>query len=119
MKLTRKHEIDAAAAVFSNKHPEVNELFVRFTTEIINRGFKNYSVSAIFERIRWETDQADVDGKSTFKLNNNYRAWYARRFMEHNPEHAGFFRTRRRTSALQDALGLYELTPEDFEYETR
>jgi hypothetical protein len=38
--------------------------------------------------------------------------------MEHNPEHAGFFRTRRRASALQDALGLYELTPEDFEYET-
>ena len=118
MKLTRKHEIDAAAAVFSNKHPEVTELFVRFTTEIINRGFKNYSVSAVFERIRWETDQADVDGKSTFKLNNNYRAWYARRFMEHNPEHAGFFRTRRRASALQDALGLYEFTPEDFEYET-
>ena len=117
MKLTRKHEIDAAAAVFSNKHPEVTELFVRFTTEIINRGFKNYSVSAIFERIRWETDQADVDGKSTFKLNNNYRAWYARSFMEHNPEHAGFFRTRYRVSAGQDALGFPELTPEDFEYE--
>jgi len=118
MKLTRQHEIDAEAAVFSSKNPKVNELFVRFTTEIINRGFKNYSVSAVFERIRWETDQADVDGKSTFKLNNNYRAWYARRFMEANPEHAGFFRTRRRTSALQDALGLPELTPKDFEYET-
>src|SRR5210317_844892 len=98
MKLTRQHEIDAEAAVFSSKNPKVNELFVRFTTEIINRGFKNYSVSAVFERIRWETDQADVDGKSTFKLNNNYRAWYARRIMETYPEYDGFFRTRHRLS---------------------
>ncbi len=118
MKLTRQHEIDAEAAVFSSQHPKVNELFVRFTKEIIDRGFSNYSVSAIFERIRWETDQADVDGKSTFKLNNNYRAWYARRFMDANPEHAGFFRTRIRTSAFQAALGSYEITAEDFEDET-
>ena len=116
MKLTRQHEIDAEAAVFSSKNPKVNELFVRFTTEIINRGFKNYSVSAVFERIRWETDQADVDGKSTFKLNNNYRAWYARRFMETYPEYDGFFRTRHRLSGGKDALDLPELTPSDFPY---
>jgi len=36
----------------------------------------------VFERIRWETDQADVDGRSTFKLNNNYRAFFARWFMD-------------------------------------
>ncbi len=114
MTKTRKDEIDQQAADFSAANPLVAKLFVKFTFEAIRRGFKNYSVNAIFERIRWETDQADSDGRSTFKLNNNYRSWYARRFMYRYPEHDGFFRTRERISAHQDATDLPELTPEDF-----
>ena len=113
---TREQEIDGQASEFDEKHPHVRGLFIKFSFEIIERGFNNYSVNAIFERIRWETDQADVDGKSTFKLNNNYRAWYARRFMETYPEYDGFFRTRHRLSGGKDALGLPELTPSDFPY---
>ncbi len=55
---------------------------------MIDKGFKHYSVNAIFERIRWEID-AGGDGISTFKLNNNYRAFYARRFHRMYPEHDG------------------------------
>lgn len=109
---SRKEEIDEQAAAFSKQHPHVSVLFVKFTKEIISRGFKNYSVNAIFERIRWETDKADVDGKSSFKLNNNYRAWYARKFMERYPEYDGFFRTRKRVSDEWIATDLPELTPE-------
>ena len=112
---TRQDEIDRCAEAFSAKHPKVNKLFVAFTKEVIDRGFKHYSVKAVFERIRWETDQADTDGKSTFKLNNNYTAWYARRFMKAFPEYDGFFRTRVRVSSYQDARGLPELTPKDFD----
>ena len=112
---TRQDEIDRCAETFSAKHPKVNKLFVAFTKEVIDRGFKHYSVKAVFERIRWETDQADTDGKSTFKLNNNYTAWYARRFMQAFPEYDGFFRTRVRVSSYQDARGLPELTPEDYD----
>lgn len=112
---TRKDEIDEQAEAFHQKYPMVSVLFVKFTNEVISRGFSHYSVNAIFERIRWETDQADVDGKSTFKLNNNYRAWYARKFMERYPEHEGFFRTRTRISKEQVATDLPELTPEYFD----
>lgn len=111
---TRQEEIDRQAAEFSAKHPIVSRLFVQFTFEAIERGFANYSVNAIFERIRWETDQADSDGRSTFKLNNNYRSWFARRFMQRYPQYNGFFRTRERISKHQHATGMPELTPEDF-----
>ncbi len=119
MILTREDEIDAQAKKFSEKHPKVKGLFALFTREIIARGFRHYSASAIFERIRWETDQADVSGKSMFKLNNNYSPWFARKFMKENPQFDGFFRTRERTSSQQKARALPELTPEDFKYEAR
>ena len=116
---TRQDEIDRCAEAFSAKHPKVNKLFVAFTKEVIDRGFKHYSVKAVFERIRWETDQADAAGKSMFKLNNNYSPWFARKFMKENPQFDGFFRTRIRTSSQQKARALPELTPEDFKYEAR
>jgi len=114
MTKTRKDEIDQQAADFSAANPIVSKLFVKFAFEIIERGFSNYSAKAIFERIRWETDQADSDGRSTFKMNNNYTCWFSRKFMDRYPEHDGFFRTRERISAHQDATDLPELTPEDF-----
>ncbi|BAQ90252.1 hypothetical protein [uncultured Mediterranean phage uvMED] len=112
---SREDEINEQAEAFSKQNPEVSRLFVKFTHEIIARGFRNYSVQAIFERIRWETDQADVDGKSTFKLNNNYTPWFSRKFMERYPEHDGFFRTRKRISGEQTATNLPELTPDYYE----
>jgi hypothetical protein len=47
----------------------------------------------ITERIRWElyiTTKSD-DG---FKINNNHRAFYSRKFMNMYPEWDGIFRTR-------------------------
>lgn len=113
--ITREEEINAQAEAFSDANPIVQRLFVRFTMEAISRGFTHYSSKSIFERIRWETDQADSDGQSTFKINNNYTSWYARRFMEIHPEHSGFFRTRDRISRKEPATNLPELTPADFE----
>ena len=59
--------------------------FEEFAFQMINRGYKNYSVNAIFERIRWEKD-AGGDGITQFKIGNNYRAFYARAFMKKFPE---------------------------------
>jgi len=113
---TRQDELEQAAREFHAENPEVWRLFVRFTLEVVDRGFKNYSVAAIFERIRWETDQADAEGRSTFKLNNNHRAYYARWFMASYPQCRGFFRLRDQPSKHQDAIDLPELTPGDFPY---
>ena len=96
---------------FHKDHPDVWEFFVQFTMEKIEQGYNNYSVNAIFERIRWEKD-AGGDGVTTFKLNNNYRAFYSRRFMRMYTDHSGFFRTRQQTSEDQSATYLPEITPD-------
>ncbi len=77
---------------FHKKNPQVYRLLEKFTFDVIKRGFKNYSINAIFERIRWHTDIETVG--SSFKLSNNHRAYYARYFMHLHPEYQGFFRTK-------------------------
>jgi len=109
--MSRKDEIEGAAKAFHLEHPDIWRLFVRFTNEAINRGFQNYSVNSIFERIRWETDMGG-DGEIKFKLNNNYRPYYARWFMNTRPQYAGFFRTRELVSKHRAATDLPELGPE-------
>jgi hypothetical protein len=110
--MNRYDEMRDAVMSFHAQHPMVWNLFDRFTWDRINRGFKNYSVNAIFERIRWETDQAQT--KRDFKLNNNYRAFYARAWMKANPEYDGFFRTRVQTSKEDMPVNRPELTPQDY-----
>ena len=85
----RHEEMRDQCQRFHNEHPEVWELFVHFTQTMIRKGYPNYSVNAIFERIRWEKDEGG-DGVNQFKLNNNYRAFYARRFMRMYPQYDGF-----------------------------
>jgi hypothetical protein len=111
---TRHDELQLAVKRYHIEHPKVWDLFCGFTFELINRGFKHGSAYAVFERIRWETDQADSDGVSTFKANNNYRPFYARRFMRVYTEHEGFFRLRHQTSKDTIAIGRPELGPKDF-----
>ena len=116
MEKTRLEEMREQCLTFHGQHPEVWEMFVRFTFEMINRGFKHYSAQhGIFARIRWEVDSGG-DGTSQFKINNNYSAFYARRFMKMYPKHDGFFRLREQTSGTGEATNLPELGPGDYEY---
>jgi len=77
---------------FHSENPQVWELLQKFTFQIIDKGYKNYSVNAVFERIRWHTATETSDPE--FKLSNNHRAYYSRMFMDKYPEHEGFFRTK-------------------------
>ncbi len=112
---TRYDEMLEQAREYHEKYPLVWELFTKYTLELIRRGFRHYSCRAIFERIRWETDQASVDGQSTFKVNNNHSSFYARWFMEVFPQYNGFFRIRIQLSKEAEALELPELGPGDFD----
>lgn len=78
--------------VFHAENPEVWELFKRYTFQIIERGYRNYSARAVIHRIRWHTS-VETRG-SDFKINNNWTPHYSRLFREAYPEHSGFFRTR-------------------------
>jgi hypothetical protein len=77
---------------FHEANPKVYELFDRFTKQVIRRGHKNFSSDAILHRIRWETNVATNGDK--FKINDHFSAYYARLWLENNPDHDGFFRTR-------------------------
>jgi hypothetical protein len=113
---TRYDEMLAQFKEFDRQNPEVWELFVRFTRQTIQKGFRNYSAQLIIERLRWHTDKPDERGQSTFKINNNFNTFYARKFMAFYPQHEGFFRLRVQKSKMESASGLPPLTPADFPY---
>jgi len=89
--MTQPTLFDTKFEEYHRKNPQVFEMFKRFTFQKINQGVKRLGASAVAERIRWETSVGGDDG---FKINNNYRAYYARLFMQKYPEHAGLFQLR-------------------------
>ena len=78
---------------FDHQNPRVWDLFVRFTHEAIRANHTTFSAQSIIERIRWKTNVETRDSK--FKINNDFAAFYARKFHAMNPNLNGFFRTRK------------------------
>ena len=77
---------------YHKANPQVWKLFKKFTMQVIGRGYRHFGSGAIIERIRWFVN---VETKNDpWKINNNYRSFYARKFMEMYPEYDGFFRRR-------------------------
>lgn len=54
---------------------------------------RRLSINLLFERLRWYTE-IETQG-DPFKVNNTFRAWYARLLMRQEPALAGVFETRR------------------------
>ena len=73
-------------------NPQVYELFKEFTFQAIRRGHRRLSAWLVVNRIRWETAVETSGGD--FKISNDFIAYYARLFMDENPEFRGFFRTK-------------------------
>lgn len=115
MEKTRSDQLREACQAYHRAHPEVWVLFCQYAWQAIRSGRAHYSAKAIFERIRWHVE---IDGAGDpaveFRLNNNFPALYARRFMRLHPEAAGFFRTRKRISESMPAVSGPELSPSDF-----
>lgn len=78
---------------FDNRNPEIWQMFCEFSFQLINLGFQRYSADAILHRVRWETAVRGV--RDQYKINNNYSAFYARKFRETHPRYAAFFEMRR------------------------
>jgi|TARA_B110000285_G_scaffold160910_1_gene179735 hypothetical protein len=75
------------------ENPHVYQMFSSFTKTAIDAGLPHSSAWLIVNRIRWET-AIETQG-DTFKISNDFIAYYARLFMVYNPEHDGFFRTKK------------------------
>ncbi len=78
---------------FDAENGHVWLLFLQFADQVRLTGRLVYSVNAIFERMRWHTD-IETRSDTEFKLSNNHRAYYARKYMNSHPNRAGFFRTK-------------------------
>jgi hypothetical protein len=62
---------------------------------VLKAGKDRYGIAALYETLRYT---ALVTSGESYKLNNNFRALYARKLMAENAELAGFFWTRERSA---------------------
>jgi hypothetical protein len=86
----------ATAARFAEYHaanPQVYAALRRFALDARRAGRSRMSINMLHERVRWYTTVEAVQDE--FKINNNWRPFYARLLMELEPELAGFFETRK------------------------
>jgi len=78
---------------FDAENPQVWNAFKAVTLRVISSGFEHYGAKAIWEYIRFNFA---MKTGGEFKLNNNYTAFYARKFIEKYPQFEGFFELRKR-----------------------
>lgn len=78
---------------FDALNPGVYDLFKHFAFEKIRKGAKKLGAKAVIERIRWEESCPTIGDE--FKINNNFPAYYARKFMKEFPIYGGIFETRK------------------------
>ncbi len=74
-------------------HPWVFDQLKDLAMMLQGRGHQRYGIGGLFEVLRWHRAM-QIDTQETFKLCNDYRAWYARHLMQAVPELDGFFNLR-------------------------
>lgn len=89
----RKGNLQLQFEEFHRNNPDVFDEIVDICNELRwRRGFHRCGISLVFERLRWL--RAIQTKGDEFKLNNNYRAFYARLVMFLYPGLNGFFEIR-------------------------
>ncbi len=80
---------------FHQAHPEVYDELVRLARQAKTAGQKRLGIAMLYEVVRWNRTIAGLpeDGEP-FKLNNDFRALYARLIMQCNRDLADVFETR-------------------------
>tara|TARA_R110000822_G_scaffold22710_1_gene70878 strand:+ start:48 stop:383 length:336 start_codon:yes stop_codon:yes gene_type:complete len=92
-----KKSIRERFTTFHNGNPKVYRDLVAACRELRSRyGVKHASIGLLWERLRWLSFIAvhrDKDAEP-YKLNDHFRAEYARLIMSREPDLDGFFETR-------------------------
>jgi hypothetical protein len=104
--------IDERFEDFCQRNPEILQRLIELAREAKRRGYKTYSLKALWEVLRF---QADPNFAGRYKLSNNYTSRYARLVMETAPDLRGFFETR----DLKDERGIDPEVRAQAEYEAR
>ena len=87
------HAHDAAARAFHEANPKVYVELRALARQTLHAGRNCLGIGVLWEVMRWHRSLVH-DGAEDFKLNNNYRAWYARELMRREPELVNFFEIR-------------------------
>lgn len=78
--------------VYDTENPAIYVKLAEFALQAHHAGRTRIGIKMLYERVRWySTVEAKDD---TFKLNNNYHAFYARKLMQDYPQLRGVFETR-------------------------
>ena len=77
---------------YDQSNPQVWQLFKQFARDAYQAGHGRFSAQSIIERIRWKTSVETRGGE--FKINNDFAAFYARKYHEAFPQLDGFFQPR-------------------------
>lgn len=75
------------------KHPEIWEMFVHHTQRMIAQGQKHSSADKVLHEIR-DDIKVQKDKSDKYKVNNNYTAYFSRKYVKLYPEHDFFFERR-------------------------
>ena len=84
---------------FHTAHPEVYVQLVRLARSWQANGSAKLGIATLFEVLRWNSHM-NPERDGGYKLNNNYRALYARLIMNREPDLKGIFELRERTTEL-------------------
>lgn len=96
--LFAKDHIEQAFDEFHAKYPDVYAQLVRLARQWRNAGHAKLGIATLYERLRWEWHVGGMQDNDGYKLNNNYKALYARKIMAENPDLNGLFNLRERTA---------------------
>jgi hypothetical protein len=80
---------------FHYANPWVFDRLVDMARNLKRRGINHYGIAALWEVLRYDWTIMTEDPTSKLKLNNDYKAFYARDIMARHPDLQGFFETRR------------------------
>jgi hypothetical protein len=79
---------------FHQTHPAVYRELVKLAREWMSAGHNRLGIATLFEKLRWEWHVKGVEDVDGYKLNNSYRALYARKIMAENPDLKDIFEIR-------------------------
>ena len=77
---------------------QMMDALVHLARDMRGTGRRTVGIAMLWEVLRWQHTRNTRDGHSEFKLNNSYRAHYARRIMDEHPDLAGIFNLRKQTA---------------------
>jgi hypothetical protein len=97
--ISDKDKIANAFRRFHKENPDIYKELVILSRDLMRKGREHYSINALFEVIRYH--RAIRTNDPLFKLNNNFRALYARLIMSNEPALEDFFETRIRIARVK------------------